>query len=169
MTAEFKRLGKRGSYRLGQLRVQGVQRRHGAAFTPRFARPDHRWSSSTWLLGLAAGVMVIVAGTAVGLWFIPFVAGLGAGLANWIGRWPTRIALPAVVVMAGAGWAAPLIWLTLRHEPYGAVARVIAAVAGLPGYAAVGIAVTIVVAIVQGVVGYWLGRALTPLPVEDWP
>jgi hypothetical protein len=170
VTAEFKRLGKRGSYRLGQLRAQGVtRRRQDAPFTPRFNRPDHRWPPAAWLLGLAAGVLVIVIGTAIGLWFVPFAAGLAAGLANRVGHWRPRVAVPAVVVMAAAGWAVPLIWLTLRHQPDGAVARVIAALLGLPGYAAVGMMLTILVAVVQGVVGYWLGRALTPWPVEDRP
>jgi hypothetical protein len=37
----------------------------------------------------------------------------------------------------------------------------------LPSYAAVGIVLTVLIAVVQGTTGYWLGRALTPLPVAD--
>jgi hypothetical protein len=41
---------------------------------------------------------------------------------------------------------------------------VIAALVGLPAYAAVGIAVTLLVAVIQVLAGTWLGRALTPRP-----
>jgi hypothetical protein len=167
MTADFKRLGKRGSYRLGRLRAQGVAHSQPPTpFRPRFTRRDHRWPVSVWLLGYLAGVLLIIAGAAIGWWFVPFAAGVLAGLVNWIGRWPTRIALPAVVVAAAAGWGVPLFWASLRGQPYGAQARVIAALLGLPAYSAVGVAVTLLVAAAQAVAGYWLGRALTPLPSE---
>jgi hypothetical protein len=169
VTAEFRRLGKRGAYRLGRLRAQGVaEQRQPTPFRPRFTRyRPHRWPASTWLLGLLAGVVAIAETTAVGWWFVPFVAGVGAGLANRAGGWRWRVALPAVVVMAAAGWVAPL-WLgALRGQPYGAVARVIAALTGLPAFPVVGIAATVLIAVVQAVVGYWLGRALTPRPVDD--
>ena len=163
MTADFKRLGKRGSYRLGQLRAQGIggQQRE-APFQPRFVRPDHRWPASHWLLGLLAGAALIAAAATAGWWFVPFAVGLLAGLANWIGAWSHRIAVPAVAVTAALGWAVPLWWAVLHGQPDGAVARVVAAIGGLPGFAAVGVLVTLLVAAVQAVTGYWLGRALTP-------
>lgn len=169
MTADFKeskeirRLGKRGSYRLGQLRSQGVaQRPPPVPFRPQFTRPDHRWPLTAWLLALLVGALIIAGGSRFGWWFMPFAVGVLAGLANWIGRWRARFAVPAVVVMAALGWAAPLAWHTLRGEPLGAVAREIAALGGLPGYAAVGMTATVLLAVVQALVGYWLGRALTP-------
>jgi hypothetical protein len=167
MTADFKRLGKRGSYRLGQLRAQGVggQQRE-TMFRPRFARSDHRWPVSHWLLGLLAGTLLVAAGAAAGWWFIPFAAGLLAGGANWIGAWPQRVAVPAVAAMAGAGWAVPLWWAVLHGQPDGAVARETAALAGLPGYAAAGMLLTVLIAAVQAIAGYWLGRALTPRPCD---
>ncbi len=169
MTAEFRRLGKRGAYRLGRLRAQGVgESRAPAPFRPRFARHRwRRWSSTTWLLSLLAGAVVIAASTAVGWWFVPFVVGVGAGFANRAGGWPWRVAVPAVAVMAAAGWAAPLWVGVLRGLPYGGVARVIAALTGLPGYPAVGVVLTVLIAAVQAVVGYWLGRALTPRLADD--
>jgi hypothetical protein len=168
MTADLKRLGKSGAYRLGRLRAQGVaDYQRPVPFQPRFARPYHRWPVSTWLLGLLAGTVLIVAGAALGWWFVPFVAGVLAGLANRVGRWPTRVALPAVVIVAAIGWAVPLVWSVLQGQPYVAVARVIGALLGLPANPAVGIALTVAVAVAQGVVGYWLGRALTPMPAED--
>jgi hypothetical protein len=168
MTADFKRLGKRGSYGLGQLRTQGVSGQPPVPFRPRFVRPYHRWPLSAWLLGLLAGVLLIAGAAVIGWWFMPFVVGLLAGLANYVGRWPTRVALPAVAAISAVGWAAPLWWSVLRGAPYGAVARVIAAQLGLPGYAVVGIVLTVLIAVVQGMTGYWLGRALTPLPVDEF-
>jgi Peptidase M50B-like len=168
VTAEFKRLGRSGSYRLGRLRAQGVSDiRRPVPFKPRFARPDHRWPASVWLLSLVLGVLLIAAGAGADWWFMPFVAGVLAGAANWIGRWPTRAAVTAVVVMAALGWLLPWWWALLRGQPYGEDARIAAVLLGLPGYAAVGLLVTILVSVAQAVVGYWLGRALTPLPARD--
>ena len=168
MTTDLKRLGKRSAYRLGRLRVQGVgEHQRPVPFQPRFVRRYHRWPAWTWLLGLLAGVLLIVAGAVAGWWFLPFAAGVLAGLANRVGRWQTRVALPAVAIVAAVGWAAPLAWSVLTGQPDIAVARVIAALLGLPANPAVGIALTLIVAVVQAVVGYWLGRALTPMPAED--
>ena len=163
---DLERLGKRGAYGLGQLAKQGGDPQRPAPFQPRFVRPDHRWPGSVWLLGLLAGVLIIAGAAAVGWWFMPFVIGLLAGLANHIGRYPTQMALPAVVLMSAAGWVVPLCWSVLRGAHYGGVARV-AALLGLPGNAAVGIALTVSLPVAQGMTGYWLGRALTPLPTED--
>jgi hypothetical protein len=169
VTAEFRRLGKRGAYRLGRLRAQGIREsRPPRPFRPRFTRHRwHRWSTSTWLLGVLAGAVVIAASTTVGWWFVPFVVGLGAGLANRVGGWPWRLAVPAVAVMAATGWAAPLWIGALRGLAYGGVARVIAALTGLPGGAVAGVLLTLLVAVVQAICGYWLGRALTPRLAED--
>jgi hypothetical protein len=168
MTADFKRLGKRGSYRLGRLGAQGVARRQPpAAFQPRFIRPDHRWPVSHWLALLLAGTLLVIAGAAAGWWFAPFLVGLLAGGANWIGNWSTRVAVPAVALMAAAGWAVPLWWAVLHGQPDGAVAREVAALTGLPGDAAAGMLLTVVIAAAQAVAGYWLGRALTPRPADD--
>jgi hypothetical protein len=168
MTADLRRLGKRGSYRLGQLRTQGISEQRGPVpFQPRFARPYHAWPIWAWLLGVLAGILLIAGAAGIGWWFMPFAVGLLAGLANYVGRWPTKVALPTVAVMSAAGWIAPLWWSVLRGAPYGGVARVIAALLGLPGYAAVGIVLTVLIAVVQALTGYWLGRALTPLPIDD--
>jgi hypothetical protein len=44
---------------------------------------------------------------------------------------------------------------------------VIAAAIGLPGSAAVTIALTALVAVAQVLAGYWFGRALTPRRADD--
>jgi hypothetical protein len=163
---DLERLGKRGAYGLGQLATQGSGPQQPAPFKPRFVRRDHRWPGSVWLLGLFAGALIIAGAAAVGWWFMPFIIGSLAGLANHVGRWPTRVALGAVVLTSAAGWVVPLCWSVLSGASYGAVAR-IAALLGLPGYAAVGMLLTVLIAVVQGTTGYWLGLALTPLPTDD--
>jgi hypothetical protein len=169
MTTDFKRLGKRGSYRLGRLRAQGIKvAPPPQPFRVSFAPSYRRGPASAWLLALLAGVLLVAGGAVIGWWFVPFVAGLAAGLANRVAGWRTKIALPAVAAMAAAGWAIPLLWQTLHdHQPYGAVAREIAALGGLPASATAGVVVTLLIATVQAVVGYWLGRALTPRPSRD--
>lgn len=168
MTTEFKRLGKRGSYRLGKLRAQGIKvAGPPPPFRPSFARSHRRGPASAWLLVLLAGALAIWWGAALGWWFLPFATGLAAGLANRIGGWQPRIAVPAVALMAAAGWGIAVWWQVAgHHQADGAVARVIAALGGLPAYAATGVLVTLLVAAVQAVTGYWLGRALTPWPAD---
>jgi hypothetical protein len=168
VTAEFRRLGKRGSYRLGQLRAQGVgEIERPARFQPQFIRPDHRWPASVWVVALLAGAILIAAAAKAGWWFAPYVVGALAGVANWLGAWRARVAVPAIAVMAAVGWGAPLVWAELHGQHYGAMARLFSASLGLPASAVDGLAVTLLVAVAQAVVGYWLGRALTPHRAPD--
>jgi hypothetical protein len=65
--------------------------------------------------------------------------------------------------MALLGWGGPLYWpAVVQGQSAGATARVIAALAGLPPYAFAGVLVTLLVAVLQAIVGLWLGRALAP-------
>ena len=110
-------------------------------------------------LAVFAVVTVLVAVTAAaGLWFVPFVAGVAAGMASL--RRPRVV--PAATLGAVAGWALPLWILALRGLPAGATARAIAAFAGIPPYAAVAIVVTLLLGALQTLVGAWLARAFAP-------
>jgi hypothetical protein len=160
--AELRRLGKRGSYRLGRLGSPSPAPAqppapHYPTWTTR-----HRGSLWLWLLAWLAAVLVVAAAALLGLWFMPFLAGLAAGIAAREGRWRLRVSLPAVILLAAAGWGAALWWLVLRQLPEGAVAREIAALAGLPPHAPVAMVVTLLVAAIQAAAGLWLGRALAP-------
>jgi ABC-type uncharacterized transport system permease subunit len=162
--ADSRRLGKRGSYRLGSLgtpRPERVAPRgpHYPSFSPR-----HRGSVLGWLLACLGGVVVIAGGSAFGWWFVPFVAGVAAGIAARYGRWRLRVALVAVPLVAAAGWAIPLSVSAWRGSAVGATARVVAALAGLPPHAVTAIAVTLLVAVIQALLGLWLGRTLSPRP-----
>jgi hypothetical protein len=169
--ADLRKLGKRGSYRLGRPRSgerlgASVRRsRPGrvgrssrrAMFGPQRSHVRPGW----WLAVSVAGAVVIAVAAGLGLWFVPFVIGLVTGVAAPRAGWRLRQALPCVIVMAAAGWGIPLLWQAARGEPVGATARVITALAGLPPHAAIGVLVTLLVACLQTVAGLWLGRAVT--------
>jgi hypothetical protein len=160
--AELRRLGKRGSYRLGRLGAPPAAPAqppapHYPSWTSR-----HRGSLWLWVLAWLAAVLVVAVAALLGLWFMPFLAGLTAGIAARAGRWRLRVSLPAVILLGVAGWGAALWWLVLHQLPEGAVAREIAALAGLPPHAPVAMAVTLLVAAIQAATGLWLGRALAP-------
>jgi hypothetical protein len=120
----------------------GAVRRGPAA--PRFAR------------GFLLVLLSCLSGAYLGLWFVPFVVGAGVGVFAPRGRG----AVLTVTAGATAGWAIALWIMALNHLPVGATARAIAALAGLPPYAAVAIAVTLLLAALQALAGAWLARAV---------
>jgi hypothetical protein len=114
----------------------------------------------------AAGFLVVLlfclSGAYLGLWFVPFVLGVLAGVfASRAGG-----AVLNVTAAAVAGWAIALWIMALNHLPVGATARTIAALAGLPPYAAVMVAVTLLLAALQALTGNWLARAVFPRQVR---
>jgi hypothetical protein len=123
-------------------------------------RPVSAW---WWLVVVLAGTLIIAVTAELGWWFVPFLAGLAVGLIAPRWDWRLRHTIPAVLIMTLVGWGAPLYWpAVVQSQPVGGTARVIAALAGLPAYAFTGVLVTLLVAVLQAVVGLWLGRALTP-------
>lgn len=161
--ADPRRLGRRGSYRLGRMGAPPAPRTPWPAVHYPTWTPRRRGPVTAWLLACLAGAVIVAAGALAGWWFLPFLAGLGTGLAAHYGRLRLRATLPAAVAVAAVGWGAALAWLALRDGlPEVTVARTIAALAGMPASAAVAIALTLVVAALQAAVGLWLGRALAP-------
>jgi hypothetical protein len=112
-----------------------------------------RGSLLAWLAACALASVILGFGAALGLWWLPFAAG--------IAPWRLRSALAAVVLTVLAAWGAALWWPALSGAPAGATARVIAALAGLPPHAAIGVAATLLVGVAQSLVALWLARALT--------
>lgn len=161
---ELRRLGKRGAYGLGELRrdASPASGRPPARHQPSFANRRSPRRAALWLAGCAAAVVLIAAAAELGLWFAPFVVGLAAGVVTRRTTWRKRSAVPAVATAAAAGWALPLYVSALTGAPEGATARVIAALAGIPPHAAVGVAATLLVAVIQALAGLWLATALTP-------
>jgi hypothetical protein len=156
--ADPRRLGKRGAYRLGAARVSGP--RSGAGPVPRqpsLAAGGSRGSALAWLAACALAAVIVGFGAALGLWFLPFLAGIAAGIAPW----RACCALALVVLAVVAGWGAALWWPVLSGAPAGATARILAALAGLPPHAAVGVAATLLIGVLQALVAVWLARAVT--------
>lgn len=110
------------------------------------------------LLVFAVVTVIVAAAAQAGLWFMPFIAGVAAGLLSL--RW--RHVVLVAAAGAAAGWGLPLWILALRGLPSGATARAIAAFAGLPPYAALLVAVIALLAFLQAVTGAWLARAFAP-------
>ena len=123
-------------------------------------------------LALRAAVLVLAAaccgvGAWLGAWWVPFAAGVGAGLLGrglpgGRGPRPRRgCVLPAAAGAAG-GWLIVLWLLALDGQPAGATARTIAALAGLPPYAWLAVTVVVLLAVLQVLAGAWLARAVIP-------
>jgi hypothetical protein len=111
-----------------------------------------------WVVCLVLLAAVVAATAWAGAWFVPFIAGVGAGVASLRWRRMVLLATAASVV----GWAIPLWVQALRGLPIGATARAIAGLAGLPPYAGLTIVVTLLLAALQALAGAWLARALLP-------
>jgi hypothetical protein len=121
-----------------------------------------RWTHQGWRLRLEDSVVAVVGcalGAYVGFWFAPFVIGVGVGV---LSARRVRWSVTPAVAGAVAGWAIMLWILALRGQPVGATARAIAALAGLPPYAGVAVAATLLLAALQVWVGAWLARAVFP-------
>jgi hypothetical protein len=158
MVNDPKRLGKRGAYRFGELRAPDRPAKRGPVLhEPSFGPRRTAGSVVAWLAACAATAALLGLGAAYGLWFLPFVAGIAAGA----GPWRARPGLGLVVLAVTVGWSGALWWPALSGAPVGATARVVAALAGLPPYSAVGVAGPLLVGILQAVAAFWLARAVT--------
>jgi hypothetical protein len=159
--ADPRRLGKRGAYRLGELRgAEPPHARPPAPRTPSFRARRPRGPVAAWLLTCAAAAALLGLGAAFGLWWLPFPAGVAAGLAPWRARWALALAVLAVVI----GWGTALCWPALSGAPAGATARVIAALAGLPPHAWAAITATLLLGVLLTAPAFWLTRALRGAP-----
>jgi len=156
--ADPKRLGKRGAYRFGSLRPPDPPaKRPPARHVPSFRNRRPAGSVPAGLALCAVLAALLGLGAAYGLWFLPFVAGIAAGA----GPWRARRALGSVLLAVCAGWGAALWWPALSAAPVGATARVVAALAGLPPYSAVGVVAALLVGVLQALAAFWLARAAT--------
>ncbi len=166
--SEVDRLGKRGAYRLGGLGPPGPGRPGPPRpFRPSFLGPQHRGAVRAWVLGVLVSIALIAGGALLGLWFVPFLAGLATGVVMRWGWWRLRVTVPAVLIMTAAGWGLALWIQAVRGQAIGPTSRTIAAVAGLPAVAVLTVAITLGVSVLQGLAGLWLGRALAPRPARD--
>ena len=116
--------------------------------------------AAAWTAAFAVTTVAVAAGAEAGAWFLPFVAGVCAGLfSRFLGM---RACLLTAAAASLLGWAVPLWWQAISGAPVGGAARTIAALAGLPPHAPLAVGATLFIAVAQALCGLWLVRALTP-------
>ncbi len=105
----------------------------------------------------AAVILALIAslaGVMVGAWWMPFVGGLAIGIVQ-----PrARFAIPAGAVVGVLAWALPLALLQVQYGA-GATAGSLAAIMGFGHQSTIPIALTLVVGLLLGLTGAWLGSA----------
>jgi hypothetical protein len=134
----------------------------GSAEAHSVSAPHPAW----WTGALVAGAALVALGSAAGLWYLPFVAGLLFGLATRYARPGFALSASGVLLLGPLAWGAVLAVLTVEGAAIGATARIAAAIAGLPASAVLMIVLTLLLALLQTVTGLWLGRAVAP---GSWP
>ncbi|MHB8613189.1 MAG: hypothetical protein ACYDAL_12280 [Candidatus Dormibacteraceae bacterium] len=110
------------------------------------------------LATLVLAFIISLVGVLAGAWWAPFVAGLAFGAFQ-----PrARFAIPAGAVIGLLGWGVPLIALQLQYGA-GTAAHSLAAIMGFGHQAAIPILLTLVVGMLLGLTGAWLGSATRSL------
>jgi hypothetical protein len=128
------------------------------------AAPDWRWATWSGLFLTAVGGAALTwAGALAGIWFGPLLVGVLAGACFPWTRAGVTAPLGAACAAAIGGWSVPLVVRAGQGQPVAATAREVAALAGLPAYAALVISLSLVVAVLQASAGFWVGRATTDL------
>lgn len=132
--------------------------------TPLSAEPEPQSRNANrfvWPAGVVLGILVVWFGSDLGLWFAPVVVGLLAGIGTGLrrSRWPAAYGL--VVLAAVLGWLLPLGLRAVAGQPVMGAANTTADLAGFAGAGGIVVVATVLVALLQAVVGTWLGRAVT--------
>jgi len=100
--------------------------------------------------------IVSIAAVLVGAWWAPFVAGLAIGFVQP----KARFAVPAGAIVGLLAWALPLVALQIQYGA-GSAAGSLAAIMGFGHQGAIPIILTLVVGLLLGLTGAWLGSALS--------
>jgi hypothetical protein len=109
------------------------------------------------------GAIVVLAilatvGVMLGAWWAPFALGLAFGIIE-----PhARIAVPGGALIGLVGWSIPLATLESRYG-LGPAASSLAAIMGFGHQGAIPIILTLVVGLLLGLTGAWLGSAARSL------
>ena len=122
-----------------------------------------RVALSGLVLTAAGGAALIWAAATLGIWFGPLIVGVLAGAWFQSTRVGVTLALGAACAAAIGGWFVPFVVRAGQGQPVGATAREVAALAGLPAYAAIVTALMLVVAVLQASAGFWVGWAVAAL------
>jgi hypothetical protein len=105
-----------------------------------------------------AGAAISLLGLLLGAWWLAFPIGVAAGVALRRARW----ALPAGALIGLIAWSVPLVF---AQAQYGlrATTLSLAAIMGFNGAATIPVALTLLVGLLLGLVGAWLGSAAREL------
>ena len=106
-------------------------------------------------LVLVGGILLSLSGMFLGLWWVTFATGVAIGLA--LPR--TWTALVAGAISGLAAWSEPLIEANTQYG-LGPTSLSIAAIMGANGAALIPIALTVIVGVLLGLAGSWLGAAI---------
>ena len=112
-------------------------------------------------LVLMGGITLSLAGMFLGLWWITFATGVAIGLALP----KTWTALVAGAVSGLVAWSEPLIEANAQYG-LGPTSLSIAAIMGANGAALIPVALTVVVGVLLGLTGSWLGATIRGVAVD---
>ena len=113
-------------------------------------------------LVLVGGILVSLAGMFLGLWWVTFATGVAIGLALP----KTWTALVAGAISGLVAWSEPLIEANAQYG-LGPTSLSIAAIMGVNGAALIPIALTVVVGVLLGLAGSWLGAAIRGVALDS--
>jgi hypothetical protein len=103
---------------------------------------------------LVAGAAISLLGILVGAWWLPFPIGVAAGVVLVRARW----GLPAGALIGLIAWTIPLVSAQLQYG-LGPTSLSLAAIMGFNGAATIPVALTLLVGLLLGLTGAWLGAA----------
>jgi hypothetical protein len=115
-----------------------------------------------WFIIALIGIALTVTGMLLGLWWIPFIAGLFIGVTVR----HAHVAIPTSALVGLIGWGVPLMAVQFRYG-LGPAAGSLAAIMGFTHQAAVPLILTCLVGLLLGVTGAWLASALRGLLVPS--
>jgi hypothetical protein len=123
-----------------------------------------------FVIVLVAGAAITLLGLLLGAWWVAFPVGVAAGVLLARARW----ALPAGALIGLVAWTVPLV---SAQAQYGLklTSLSLAAIMGFNGAATIPVALTLLVGLLLGLAGAWLGSAARDLvrpplgPVQKLP
>jgi hypothetical protein len=107
-----------------------------------------------FLTVLVAGAAISLLGILLGAWWLPFPIGVAAGVVLVRARW----VLTAGALIGLIAWTIPLLAAQLQYG-LGPTSLSLAAIMGFNGAAAIPVALTLLVGLLLGLTGAWLGAA----------
>jgi len=107
-----------------------------------------------FVIVLIAAAAISLLGILIGAWWLPFPIGVVAGLVLVRPRW----ALPAGALAGLIAWTIPLISAQLQYG-LGPTSLSLAAIMGFNGAATIPVTLTVLVGLLLGLTGAWLGTA----------